>query len=176
MIVPIQAILLRTGYPSTYQQKAVRVLAKSSVMDLGANLTHTYRHAFEASVEIEIGAFAISGLYMKLAGTNLVGVGSCTGRACGSSVGSLYYNDEIDLKNARYKLYCIIDNNGSLRIDFVEITGNNAKHDMPPWKAEFPNHPDYEVPTLVYVGSAVAMRDNEGNAFVGVIVFEQLEC
>lgn len=81
----------------------------------------TFQYANECDLEIHCSPFGLSGLYIKVNGTNLMGIGSAMGLITGSSKGLIHYNDSKDFLDQKYKLYVIVDDEGFLRIDFTKI-------------------------------------------------------
>lgn len=81
----------------------------------------TFQYANECDLEIHCSPFGLSGLYIKVNGTNLMGIGSAMGLITGSSKGLIHYNDSNDFLDQKYKLYVIVDDEGFLRIDFTKI-------------------------------------------------------
>lgn len=110
---------------------------------------------------------------LQIAHANVEGIGSCTSRVTVSSTGVIYYNSEEDLSVKRFKLYCVVDESSSLRVDFVEIQPNSAEGCEPAWQDPQPEDPNYEVPSLVYKGSCHAGLDQNTKPFSGVMVFEE---
>lgn len=81
----------------------------------------SFQYANECDLEIHCSPFGLSGLYIKIDGTNLMGIGSTMGLITGSTKGHLHYNDSNDLIDQKYKLYVIVDEDDMLRIDFAKI-------------------------------------------------------
>ncbi|SCV01865.1 LAME_0G19020g1_1 [Lachancea meyersii CBS 8951] len=134
--------------------------------------TAKYRNSVAASVEIEIGPFGVSTINVKVGNSSVTGIGSCTARVNGQSWGLLYYNDEKDLSQ-KFKLYCEVRKNMSLRVDFIKLDMQTIDERLPPWKGTDPESPDYEVPELVFEGSRPGSSDSEVQPFVGVLAFEK---
>ncbi|KAH3900651.1 uncharacterized protein SCDLUD_003647 [Saccharomycodes ludwigii] len=62
---------------------------------------------------------------------NCLGLGSVIARINGTSNGTLYYNDPDDLiGNKSYNMYCIMESDNSLRIDFLPV--NPSTFDIKP--------------------------------------------
>ncbi|CAH6723451.1 hypothetical protein CLIB1444_15S01574 [[Candida] jaroonii] len=89
----------------------------------------TFQYANECDLEIHCSPFGLSGLYIKIKGTNLMGIGSTMGLITGSTKGLIHYNDSQDLMDQKYKLYCIVEDDGMLRIDFTKISPLNQTSD-----------------------------------------------
>lgn len=81
----------------------------------------SFQYANECDLEIHCSPFGLSGLYIKVKGTNIMGIGSTMGLVTGSTTGLIHYNDANDLMDQKYKLYVIVDEEGNLRIDFTKI-------------------------------------------------------
>lgn len=81
----------------------------------------TFQYANECDLEIHCSPFGLSGLYIKIKGTNIMGIGSTMGLVTGSTSGLIHYNDAKDLMEQKYKLYVVVDEEGMLRIDFTKI-------------------------------------------------------
>lgn len=99
-----------------------------------------FQYANECDLEIHCSPFGLSGLYIKVKGSNIMGIGSTMGLITGSTKGLIHYNDSQDLIDQKYKLYVVVDEQGMLRIDFIKIftlpKRNNSK--------DSENHPDRE--------------------------------
>lgn len=81
----------------------------------------SFQYANECDLEIHCSPFGLSGLYIKIKGTNIIGIGSTMGLITGSTTGLVHYNDSQDLMDQKYKLYVVVDEEGTLRIDFTKI-------------------------------------------------------
>lgn len=81
----------------------------------------SFQFANECDLEIHCSPFGLSGLYIKVKGTNIMGIGSTMGLVTGSTTGLIHYNDCKDLMDQKYKVYVIVDDDGNLRIDFTKI-------------------------------------------------------
>jgi len=80
-----------------------------------------FQYANECDLEIHCSPFGLSGLYIKVKGSNIMGIGSTMGLITGSTKGLIHYNDCQDLIDQKYKLYVVVDDEGMLRIDFTKI-------------------------------------------------------
>lgn len=85
----------------------------------------TFQYSNECDLEIHCSPFGLSGLYIKIKGTNIMGVGSTMGLITGSTKGQIHYNDSQDLIDQKYKLYVVLEDDGMLRIDFTKISPLN---------------------------------------------------
>lgn len=94
-----------------------------------------FQYANECDLEIHCSPFGLSGLYIKVKGTNIMGVGSTMGLITGSTKGLIHYNDSQDLMDQKYKLYVLVEDDGMLRIDFTKITPlSNTTDELLPYK------------------------------------------
>ncbi|EGV62809.1 hypothetical protein PSN45_000899 [Yamadazyma tenuis] len=82
----------------------------------------SFQYANDCDLEIHCSPFGLSGLYIKVKGTNIMGVGSTMGLITGSTKGLIHYNDSQDLMDQKYKLYLVVEDDGMLRIDFTKIS------------------------------------------------------
>ncbi|ABN68379.1 predicted protein [Scheffersomyces stipitis CBS 6054] len=130
----------------------------------------SFQYANECDLEIHCSPFGLSGLYIKIDGTNLMGIGSTMGLITGSTKGHLHYNDSNDLIDQKYKLYVIVDEDDMLRIDFAKIftlekdKSGETKKD----KTE-----EEEVPTLIFRGKCPEGRPDNVEPFIGIFSFER---
>lgn len=85
----------------------------------------SFQYANECDLEIHCSPFGLSGLYIKIKGTNIIGIGSTMGLITGLSQGLIHYNDSQDLINQKYKLYVVVEED-NLRIDFIRIFNRTA--------------------------------------------------
>lgn len=139
-------------------------------------------------MEIFCSPFGITGLYIKVHGSEAVGIGSTMARLTGFTTGKLYFNNFDDLSNAKYKLYGLIEDEETLRIDFIKIF-LPKDYEEPKDKTASPNVPSvegkkelpfekpgdegYEVPDIVFRGDVPAGRPNVVEPFIGVFNFER---
>lgn len=141
-------------------------------------LTKTFKKCLQTSLEIQITPLAFSTVYLKIFGNETVGVGSTTGRISGASMGNLYYNHDLELSSKSYKMYCIVEDNETLRIDFLDIPSDDEDErasDKKPEAAVDPEDPDYKPPTLVFRGACPPLYHESIEPFIGVIAFEVRE-
>ncbi|CAX39559.1 3-ketoacyl-coa thiolase, putative [Candida dubliniensis CD36] len=125
----------------------------------------TFQFANECDLEIHCSPFGLSGLYIKINGTDIMGIGSTMGLITGSTRGLIHYNDSNDLVDQKYKLYVVIDDDDMLRIDFTKIytdasNENNEKQVQ-------------EVPTLIFRGKCPEGRPDNIEPFIGIFSFER---
>lgn len=90
----------------------------------------SFQYANECDLEIHCSPFGLSGLYIKIKGTNIMGIGSTMGLVTGSTKGLIHYNDSQDLMDQKYKLYVVVEEDGMLRIDFTKISPLSQTEDM----------------------------------------------
>ncbi|ODV65779.1 hypothetical protein HYPBUDRAFT_113500 [Hyphopichia burtonii NRRL Y-1933] len=146
-----------------------------------------FQYANECDLEIHCSPFGLSGLYIKIKGTNIIGIGSTMGLITGSLKGLIHYNDSQDLIDQKYKLYVVVDEEGTLRIDFTKIftlpssdrknlndenSSETAKHDID----KYAQHSiDEDVPTLIFTGKCPEGRPDKVEPFIGIFSFEREE-
>ena len=99
-----------------------------------------FQYANECDLEIHCSPFGLSGLYIKVKGSNIMGIGSTMGLITGSTKGFIHYNDSQDLIDQKYKLYVVVDEEGMLRIDFTKIFTLPKRN----YSKDSENHPDRE--------------------------------
>ncbi|KAI5966712.1 uncharacterized protein KGF55_000121 [Candida pseudojiufengensis] len=142
----------------------------------------TFQYANECDLEIHCSPFGLSGLYMRIGGANIMGIGSTMGLITGSTKGLIHYNNSNDLIDQKYKAYVVIDEEGMLRIDFTKITiDNNSKEGNNNNKIEnnvsnaFENDDNLEeeIPTLVFKGPCPEGRPDDIEPFIGIFSFEK---
>ncbi|CAK9436510.1 uncharacterized protein LODBEIA_P10680 [Lodderomyces beijingensis] len=143
----------------------------------------TFQYANECDLEIHCSPFGLSGLYIRLKGTNIMGIGSTMGLITGSTKGLIHYNNSSDLIDKKYKLYIIVEDS-NLRIDFTSIKGknensaSNGETDQPPTTnanvdVEGGEGEEEELPTLVFQGPCPEGRPDEIEPFIGIFSFER---
>ncbi|EDK47571.1 conserved hypothetical protein [Lodderomyces elongisporus NRRL YB-4239] len=126
----------------------------------------TFQYANECDLEIHCSPFGLSGLYIRLGGTNIMGIGSTMGLITGSTKGLIHYNNSNDFLGKKYKLYIVVEGT-SLRIDFTPIMEEKASSSV----AE--DDDKEEVPTLVFNGPCPEGRPDEIEPFIGIFSFER---
>lgn len=130
----------------------------------------TFQYANECDLEIHCSPFGLSGLYIKINGTNIMGIGSTMGLITGSTRGLIHYNDSNDLIDQKYKLYVVVDDEGMLRIDFAKIYTNSNDNDKIVLSKEGEQE---EAPTLVFRGKCPEGRPDNIEPFIGIFSFER---
>nr|BAA76756.2 unnamed protein product [Candida tropicalis] len=149
-------------------------VATSSVQSQSPSVTVekqvTFQYANECDLEIHCSPFGLSGLYIKINGTNIMGIGSTMGLITGSTRGLIHYNDSNDLVDQKYKLYVIVDDEGMLRIDFTKIYTSATDADKPSVETEGEQE---EAPTLVFRGKCPEGRPDNIEPFIGIFSFER---
>lgn len=132
-----------------------------------------FQYANECELEIHCSPFGLLGIFIKIVGTDLMGIGSTMGVITGTTKGLIHYNDSNDLINQKYKLYVVIDDDDMLRIDFTKIffpddEENAAQVDSPATQGD-----DVEVPTLIFRGKCPDGRPDNIEPFIGIFSFEK---
>ncbi|KAI5950727.1 hypothetical protein KGF54_003801 [Candida jiufengensis] len=143
----------------------------------------TFQYANECDLEIHCSPFGLSGLYMRIGGANIMGIGSTMGLITGSTKGLIHYNNSNDLIDQKYKLYVVIDEEGMLRIDFTKITikddalmakeNNNNKTNETNEVEIDGNNLEEEIPTLIFKGPCPEGRPDDIEPFIGIFSFER---
>lgn len=152
----------------------------------------SFHYANECDLEIHCSPFGLSGLYIKINGTNLMGIGSAMGLITGNTRGLIHYNDGNDFVDRKYKMYVIVDDDGMLRIDFTKIytsrRGSDASEDSKldkPDKRRLSDEKDKieekveevdeedQVPTLIFRGRCPEGRPDNIEPFIGIVSFER---
>lgn len=143
-------------------------------MDSEKDREINFQFANECDLEIHCSPFGLSGVYIKIKGTNIMGIGSTMGLITGTSKGLIHYNDSADLQDQKYKLFVVVDDDGMLRIDFTKIQAipngsleNNKK------SSEGTNEVD--VPSLIFMGVCPEGRPDKVDPFIGIFSFEREE-
>lgn len=132
-----------------------------------------FQYANECDLEIHCLPFGLSGVYVKVKGTNIMGIGSTMGLITGTSKGMIHYNNSADMMDQKYKLYVIVDDSGVLRIDFTRIKGiHSAGDDLE--KIQNVEEED-ELPSLVFTGVCPEGRPDHIEPFIGIFSFETEE-
>lgn len=156
--------------------------------------SQTFTYSNTCDLELHCSPFGISGLYIKVANADSVGIGSTMGRLTGHTTGKLHYNKNEDLINSKFKLFGVVENNDILRIDFIKILnpkgesseegseassgekssantpGSDQVNNVP---SENPGDEGYEVPDLVFRGKVPAGRPDVVEPFIGIFSFEK---
>lgn len=132
-----------------------------------------FEYSNECDVEIHCLPFGLSGVYVKVRGTNIMGIGSTMGLLTGSSTGTIHYNDSGDLVNQKYKLFVNVDDSGELRIDFIKIVPLNVNNDEKLEDATGDINDEDFVPLAVFVGALPLGRPEEIEPFIGILSFER---
>lgn len=153
--------------------------------------TQTFSYSNDCDLEVHCSPFGISGLYIKLANSDSVGIGSTMGRLTGHTSGKLHYNKNEDLVNSKFKLFGVLEDEDILRIDFIKIlnpkgdysddagsndgstsaTPKNDQEEQLP--SENPGDAGYEIPDLVFRGKVPAGRPDAVEPFIGIFTFEK---
>lgn len=131
-----------------------------------------FQYASECDFETHCSPFGLSGIFLKLRGTNLIGIGSTMGLITGTTEGHIYYNDKLDLANQKYKLFVVVTEDGNLRIDFTKIHSQKkdvAETDLKKAVA------DSDLPSVVFMGKCPEGRPDNIEPFIGIFSFEKDE-
>lgn len=132
-----------------YNMEVATSAAQSQSPPITVEKQVTFQYANECDLEIHCSPFGLSGLYIKINGTKIMGIGSTMGLITRSTRGLIHYNDSNDLIDQKYKLYVIVDDEGILRIDFAKIYTNTNDNDKELVEKE---GEEEEAPTLVFRG------------------------
>lgn len=144
-----------------------------------------FQYANECDLEIHCSPFGLLGVYIKIKGTNITGIGSTMGLITGSTKGLIHYNDSKDLINQKYKLYVVLEEDNTLRIDFTRIftlgedTNGNGTSQLPAMsetsgETQGDNtYEEEEIPTLVFTGKCPEGRPDKIEPFIGIFSFER---
>ena len=154
----------------------------------------TFSHSSECELEVHCSPFGLSGVFLKIQGSDAIGIGSTMGRLTGFTTGKLHYNSSDDLIGTKYKLYGLVEDDDTLRIDFIKIfthkpadwinnsgsegegntsengSGYPEKEQLP---FEQPGDEGYELPDLVFRGKVPAGRPDVVEPFIGIFTFEK---
>lgn len=102
-----------------------------------------------------------------------MGIGSTMGLITGTSSGMIHYNDSTDMCNQKYKLYVVVEEEGTLRIDFTKIvTIHKSEEDSDPLSLEL-NPPLDTLPSLVFTGPCPEGHLDKIEPFIGIFSFEK---
>lgn len=133
-----------------------------------------FQFANECDLEIHCSPFGLSGVYIKIKGTNIMGIGSTMGLITGTSKGLIHYNDSADLQDQKYKLFVVVGDDGMLRIDFTKIQSiHGTSEDNEAVAAEV--NEEGEVPSLIFTGACPEGRPDKVDPFIGIFSFEREE-
>ncbi|KAI3403804.1 hypothetical protein KGF56_003439 [Candida oxycetoniae] len=143
----------------------------------------TFQYANECDLEIHCSPFGLSGLYIRLGGTNIMGIGSTMGLITGSTKGLIHYNNSNDFIDKKFKLYIVVEDS-NLRIDFTAIKeeggaakgGIDGKEEEQQQEQEENNNEEEEVqelPTLIFKGPCPEGRPDNIEPFIGIFSFER---
>lgn len=132
----------------------------------------SFQYANECDLEIHCSPFGLSGVYIRVPGTTVMGIGSTMGLITGSTKGTIHYNDREDMENQRYKLFADIDDDGMLRIDFNKIVAMfSPEEDL----GELEMNREEDTPSLVFIGKCPEGRPDNREPFIGIFSFEKEE-
>lgn len=133
----------------------------------------SYQFANECDLEIHCSPFGLSGVYIKVKGTNIMGIGSTMGLITGTSNGMIHYNDSADLVDQKYKLFVIVGDDGVLRIDFTKLQASDAGDHADKISTE--GSEDDKMPSLIYTGVCPEGHPDKIEPFIGIFSFEREE-
>lgn len=124
----------------------------------------SFQFANECLFEVHCSPFGVSGIFLKLKGTNLLGFGSTMGLITGTTEGYIHYNDGLDLAGSKYKLFVVVSDDGMLRIDFTKIrTTEDNKIVVDAEETD---------PSLVFVGRCPEGRPDNIQPSIGIFSFD----
>lgn len=142
----------------------------------------TFDHTSNCDLEIHCSPFGLSGLYIKVEGSDSVGIGTTMARLSGSTSGQIYFNKPEDLLNSKYKLFGLLEDNDILRIDFIKVFFDKGTDEEIIEKAknaenqeiafENPGDEAYEIPDIVFRGKVPAGKPDAVEPFIGIFNFE----
>ncbi|GEQ71960.1 hypothetical protein JCM33374_g5646 [Metschnikowia sp. JCM 33374] len=130
-----------------------------------------FHYANECDLEIHCSPFGLSGVYIKVRDTDIMGIGSTMGLITGTSRGMIHYNDSADMFNQKYKLYVVVDDDGTLRIDFTKIVTINKTNEQ----VDHSLDQDLRgaLPSLVFTGPCPEGHLDNIEPFIGIFSFEK---
>lgn len=132
-----------------------------------------FNYANECDLEIHCSPFGLSGVYIKIRGTKIIGIGSTMGLIAGSSRGMIHYNDCADLRDKKYKLLVVADDNeGTLRIDFTAIEAISATKEEDIADLLSGNEKKQASPSLIFMGACPEGRPDTIEPSIGILSFE----
>lgn len=131
-----------------------------------------FNYANECDLEIHCSPFGLSGVYIKVRGTDIMGIGSTMGLITGTSRGMIHYNDSADMLNQKYKLYVVVDEDGTLRMDFTKIVTihKTGEESLPEDTEKIPGD---ALPALVFTGPCPEGHLDNIEPFIGIFSFEK---
>lgn len=132
-----------------------------------------FEYSNECDLEIHCSPFGLSGVYVKVRGTNIMGIGSTMGLLTGSSQGTIHYNDSEDLVNQKYKLFIVVDDFGELRMDFIKILPLNVNSDETKENGHGDINDEDTVPLAIFTGVLPQGRPENIEPFIGILSFEK---
>lgn len=124
----------------------------------------SFQYANKCLFEVHCSPFGVSGIFLKLNGTNILGFGSTMGLITGTTEGYIHYNDGLDMAGHRYRLFVVVSDDGVLRIDFTKIPttlDNKIVADA-----------EETEPSLIFVGRCPEGRPDNVQPFIGIFSFD----
>lgn len=125
-----------------------------------------FHFANECDLEIHCLPFGLSGAYLRIPGTNIVGIGLTMGLITGTCNGMMHYNDKADLLDQKYKVFVATDEEGNLRMDFTKIVALELADSNDNVLVE------EDVPRLVFTGTCPEKPEHM-DPFIGIFSFER---
>lgn len=122
-----------------------------------------FQYASECDFEVHCSAYGISGTFIRIRGTDIIGVGSTMGLITGTTQGHIHYNDSLDLIGHKYEVFVVISNDGVLRIDFTKIYPN----------ADASRPSKATSPAMVFMGQCPDGRPDNIEPFIGIMAFDR---
>lgn len=131
-----------------------------------------FQYANACDLEIHCSPLGLSGVYIKVRGTNIMGIGLTMGLITGTSNGMIHYNNSADMYNQKYKLYVVVDDEGMLRIDFTKIASLDFIGDPSEDPEKSPTSDDAD-PSLLFTGQCPEGHFDKIEPFIGIFSFEK---
>lgn len=134
-----------------------------------------FQYANECDLEIHCSPFGLSGVYIKVRNTNIMGIGLTMGLITGTLKGLIHYNDSADLTNQKYKLFVVVDDDGMIRIDFTKIVLIQTAGGETEKLQALEVNEEEDTPLLIFTGACPEGRPDKIEPFIGIFSFEKEE-